>query len=73
MPLGYTVVLEPVDAKPSKAFIVDDSRSQFKCHYCQKFFRKESLLVAHMKHNHRDGKRPVPTPKPVRHQAIGEY
>lgn len=58
MRLGYTMVLEPVNTKPAKAFVVEEDHNQYKCSHCQKGFRKETLLHAHVKHYHNtdDGK-----------------
>ena len=60
---GYTMVLEPVDALPAKAFVVEENHNQFECPHCKKGFRKESLLESHVKHYHTPGAPPIPPSK----------
>ena len=48
----YEMVLESVDAKPVKAFVVEEDHNHFKCPSCSKGFRKKSLLDAHVRHYH---------------------
>ncbi|XP_015912983.2 PHD finger protein 20-like protein 1 [Parasteatoda tepidariorum] len=54
---------------PSKQFVIEEDHNQYKCSYpdCTKSFRKEKLLMSHIKHYH-DGKEQkntnkLPTPK----------
>lgn len=51
---GYKMITEPVNALPSKAFMVEGSHNQFQCPQCQKCFRKDVLLSAHIKYSHID-------------------
>lgn len=70
------MILEPIDAKPSKAFEVKEHHSQFQCAQCTKAFRKQSFLTAHIKYYHSasaSSSAPlsvVPTPKRRRQKTI---